>query len=77
MGNGGLIHAEHSGNVTDAHLILSEHIKNLDSGGIAKNLEKLRQIVEDFIARKLLFSVGRSPKERALFLDGFDRNSGI
>ena len=65
MGNGGLIHAEHSGNVTDAHFILSEHIKNLDSGGIAKNLEKLRQIVEDFIARKLLIN----------FLDDFFVNT--
>jgi hypothetical protein len=54
MGNGRFGHPQQRRNVTDTHLGMKEGADDPYPGGIAENLEKIRQIEEIFLIRHVL-----------------------
>jgi hypothetical protein len=49
MGNGGLVHAQKSRNIADAHFGPQQGTDDFDPGGIAEYLKQIRQIQQQLI----------------------------
>jgi hypothetical protein len=54
----GLGHPQESGNITDAELRMLQGAEDFNPGGVAENLEKIRQVQQNFVIRHLLPDFG-------------------